>query len=211
MSTYQTDDEQVEAIKKWWRENGRSVIGGIVLGFAVIGGWQFWQGYQRDQSEAASQVFDAMRLAVRNGNLDQAIVDGKRLVGDFGGTSYAAFAGLELARISYERGEKAAARNHLRWVADSAPERPLRELARLRLARLLYDIRDLDALRPLLAETPLPAFAGEFAVLRGDLARAEGDAAAARAAYQDALSAGVADEMLLRMKLVDVGGALPAS
>jgi predicted negative regulator of RcsB-dependent stress response len=211
MSTYQTDEEQVEAIKKWWRENGRSVIGGIVLGFAVIGGWQFWQGYQRSQGEAASQVFDAMRVAVRSGNLDRAIEDGKRLVGDFGGSAYAAFAGLELARISYERGEKAAARNHLRWVADSAPEPPLRELARLRLARLLYDIGDFDALRPLLAEKPLPAFAGEFAVVRGDLARAEGDAAAAQAAYLDALAAGVEDEGLLRMKLVDIGGAVPAS
>ena len=56
MSTYQTDEEQVEAIKRWWKENGKSVIGGIVLRFAVIGGWQGWQGYQRNQGEAASMI-----------------------------------------------------------------------------------------------------------------------------------------------------------
>lgn len=211
MSTYQTDDEQVEAIKKWWRENGKSVIGGVVLGFAAIGGWQFWQIYQRDQGEAASQVFDAMRLAERNGEVEQAMEEGKRLIGEFGGSAYAAFAALELARLSYERGEKAAARNHLRWVADSAPEPELRELASLRLARLLYDTKEFDALRKLLDAGHSPAFAGEFAVLHGDLARAEGDAEAARAAYERALLAGVGDQELLRMKLIEVGGKPPAS
>ena len=28
------------------------MIGGVVLGFAIIGGWQGWQGYQRNQGEA---------------------------------------------------------------------------------------------------------------------------------------------------------------
>jgi len=211
MSTYQTDEEQVEAIKRWWKENGKSVIGGIVLGFAVIGGWQGWQGYQRNQGEAASMIFDTMRQAIRAGQQDQAINDGKRLIGGFGGTAYASFAALELARLSYGRGEKAAARNHLQWVTESAPDVSLKELARLRLGRLLLDMNELDALKKLLNEPVAQAFAGEFAVLRGDLEHARGDADAARLAYQDALLKGVEDEGLLRMKLVDVGGQVPTS
>ncbi len=211
MSTYQTDEEQVEAIKRWWKENGKSVIGGIVLGFAVIGGWQGWQGYQQNQGEAASMIFDTMRQAIRNGQQDQAINDGKRLIGEYSGTAYASFAALELARQSYGRGEKAAARNHLQWVTESAPDVSLKELARLRLGRLLLDMNELDALKKLLAEPVDPAFAGEFAVLRGDLAHTRGDADAARQAYQDALLKGVEDERVLRMKLVDVGGQVPTS
>ena len=211
MSTYQTEEEQVEAIKKWWKENGKSVIGGIVLGFAIIGGWQGWQVRQRNQGEAASVAFDAMRQAVGTGQYDKAIEDGKRLIGDFGNTAYASFAAMELAKLSYEKGEKAAARNHLQWVSESAADPSLRELARLRLGAVLLDMQDTAALQKLLAAEPLPAFAGEFAALRGDLERKLGNEAAARDAYREALEKGVEDPGLLRMKLVDVGGQAPAS
>jgi predicted negative regulator of RcsB-dependent stress response len=211
MSTYQTDDEQVEAIKKWWKENGKSVIGGVVLGFAIIGGWQWWQVYHKGQGEAASLVFDTMRQAVRLNQVDKALEDGRRLLGDYPGSAYAGFAALEMARLSYERGEKDAARGHLQWVIDSAADPSIAELARLRLGRLLLDIQDTAALSELLAKSPLPAFDGEFAALRGDLARAQGDLVAARDAYQQAMLAGVEDQTMLRMKLVDVGGTAPAS
>lgn len=211
MSVYKTDDEQVEAIKKWWKENGKSVIGGIVLGFAIIGGWQGWQGWERNQGESASILFDTLRQSVRNQAFDKAIEDGKRLVGEYGGSAYASFAGLELARLAYEKGEKAAARGHLRWVAESAPDPTLREVARLRLGKLLLDMGETEALEALLEPSPLSAFAGEFAELRGDLARAKGDQTGARAAYRDALASGVEDEPMLRMKLVDVGEGAPAS
>jgi len=210
MSTYQTEEEQVEAIKKWWKENGRSVVGGIVLGFAIIGGWQGWQAYHRNQGESASMLFDAMRQAVGAGAQDPAIENGKRLIGEFGGTAYAGFAGMELARLAYERGEKPAARQHLEWVAENAPDATIAETARLRLGHLMLDMGDYAALDGLLTQSPLPAFAGEFAVLRGDAAVGRGDRTAARTAYEQALQLGVEDETLLRMKLVDVGGQLAA-
>jgi len=211
MSTYQTEEEQVEAIKKWWKENGKSVIGGVVLGFAIIGGWQGWQGYQRNQGEAASAYFDSMRQAVRSGRDEKAIEDGKRLIGDFGGSSYASFAALELARLAYQRSEKAVARDHLQWVSDSAPDPSIRELARLRLGRLLLDMQELDALQSLLGQQASAAFAGEFAALLGDYERARGNEDAAREAYQEALVKGVEDEELLRMKMTDLGGRTAAS
>jgi predicted negative regulator of RcsB-dependent stress response len=211
MSTYQTEDEQVEAIKKWWKENGKSVVGGIVIGFAIIGGWQGWQGYQRNQGEAASANFEAMRMAIQRGATAKAMEDGKRLIGEHGDSAYSSFAALQLAKLAYQRGEKAAARDHLRWVADSAPDPALRELARLRLGRLLLDMEDLAALQALLGEPVSKAFAGEFAVLRGDLANAQGNLDAARTAYLEALATGVEDADLLRMKLVDVGGRAPAT
>lgn len=211
MSTYQTEDEQVEAIKKWWKENGKSVMGGIVLGFAIIGGWQGWKFYERNQGEAASAYFDAMMQAANGGDANVALEHGKRLLGDFGGTAYAGFAGMEMAKLSYQEGQKDAAREHLQWVAGNGSDDVIREVARLRLGRLLLDMGEHDALQTLLNAKPLPAFEGEFAALRGDLANVRGDQAAARTAYQEALEKGVEDETLLRMKLVDVGGQAPLS
>ena len=156
-------------------------------------------------------MFDTLRQAVRSGQTEKAIEEGKRLIGDYGGTAYASFAGMELARLAYQKGEKTAARGHLQWVADSAPDASLQEVARLQLGHLLLDMGERDALRTLLGKAPLTAFEGDFAVLRGDLARAEGDMAGAQAAYQEALAFGVDDEAMLRMKLVDAGGRGPAS
>ena len=31
MDVYKTEEEQVEAIKKWWQENGKSIIAGVVI------------------------------------------------------------------------------------------------------------------------------------------------------------------------------------
>jgi len=206
MSVYQTDEEQVEAIKKWWKDNGKSVIGGVVLGFAGIAGWQGWQSYQGSQGESASAYFDVMQQSMRAGRYDKADEDGRLLIGEFGNTAYATFAALQLAKLAYQRGEKATARSHLAWVSESAPDPVLRELGRLRLGRLLLDMNELEALDTLLQGSFTGALAGEFAALRGDLEQARGNAEGAREAYQKAIIRGVEDEDLLRMKLVDVGG-----
>lgn len=211
MSTYRTDDEQVEAIKNWWRENGKSVVGGIALGLAVIVGWQWWQKHTQVQGETASILFDNMSQAVELGDSAQALADGQQLIADFASTAYASFAALELARIAYQQGEKSAARSHLQWVIDAAPDPAIAELARLRLAHLLLDIDDVVALQGLLAKEPLPGFVADFAELRGDLALAQGDRDTARDAYRDALMAGPTDPAMVRMKLIDVGGEPPAS
>ena len=66
---------------------------------------------------------------------------------------------------------------------------------------------ELDAARALTQGEGEGGFAGRFAELRGDIAVAAGDAAAAAAAYQEALDAGAENVDLLRMKLADTGHA----
>jgi predicted negative regulator of RcsB-dependent stress response len=211
MNAYRTDDEQVEAIKNWWRENGKSIVGGIVLGLGAIVGWQWWQQHTQVQGENASILFDNMTQAVERGDTARALAEGQQLVGEYASTAYASFAALELARLAYEQGEKSAARGHLQWVIDSAPDPAVAELARLRLGQLLLDMEDLAGLQALLQAEPLPEFVADFAELRGDLARARGEGDAARAAYRDAMLAGPSDPAMLRMKLIDAGGEPPAS
>jgi len=211
MSTLQTEDEQVEAIKSWWRENGKAVMGGAALGLALVLGWQGWQKYSRGQSERASVYYEEFLDSSRAGEADTA-QQGERLMQEFPRAVYAQFAALELARLDYTKGDSAGARARLQWVLGHADDRALAQLARLRLARLLLDSGDLEALRPLLAEAGQDdAYAGEFAALRGDLALADGDRDAARAAYREALDKGVADQALVRMKLTETGGSLTAS
>ena len=54
-----TDDERVEDLKKWWKENGASIIVGIALGVMAIFGWRYWNSYRDAQAETASRAYDA--------------------------------------------------------------------------------------------------------------------------------------------------------
>ena len=60
MSSYLNDDEQVEALKNWWKENGKAVILGISLGIGSVIGWQGWDRYKISQNENASVIFSVM-------------------------------------------------------------------------------------------------------------------------------------------------------
>jgi len=210
MSAYQTDEEQVEAIKAWWKENGTSVIVGAVLGFGIIFGWQGWNKYQVSQGEAASARFTVMENAVAKGDETAAIAAAKQVIGEFPDTVYGTFASMQLAKLSYEKGEKTVARQHLEWAMHNAVDESLAELARLRLARLLIDMNEVDAANGVIDGAGDSSLAGEFAILLGDLALLNGDEGAARAAYQDALSKGVNDSDFLRMKMIEVA-EVPAS
>jgi predicted negative regulator of RcsB-dependent stress response len=207
MAEYMNDDDQVEALKRWWKENGKSIIGGVVLGLALVGGWQGWQRYTAGQAERASAYFEQFSQAVAVGDAAGARQQGERLVGEFGDSAYGVLAALELARLAYEGGDAAQARSRLEWAAAHASDPALEQVARLRLARLLLDAGDLEGAERLVSQPVLDAFAGEYAAVRGDIARARGDDAAARLAYREALDRGAGSSQLLRMKLSELGDA----
>jgi predicted negative regulator of RcsB-dependent stress response len=61
---YETEEEQLDAVKRWWKENGQSTIIGLVLGVAVILGWNYWQSHKKAQSEQASAIYSQLIQAI---------------------------------------------------------------------------------------------------------------------------------------------------
>lgn len=208
MAEHLDDEEQLEALKKWWRENGRSVVGGVVIGLALVGGWRGWQYYDQNRAETAGARYDELLVAAESRQPDRAVELAEGLRAEFGDTAYASLAALQAAKLKFEGGDGGAAQVHLAWVRANAPDSALRQIASLRLARILIGEGELDAAQRIIDGAPRDAFAPEFAELRGDLARARGDLPAARAAYEEALAGKPGSGVLLRMKLEDlpVGG-----
>ena len=201
MSTYLSDDEQAEALKKWWKENAVSIIVGAGLGFGIIFGWQGWQMFQTSQGEAASQLYAQIEQATKSGaDFDNTAT---QLKADYAGTAYASYAAMQQAKVAYKAGNPDRARSELEWVMANAPDPVLVDLARLRLAALLVDQQQYDAAKEIIAAAGT-FMKGDFEQLQGDIARAQGDKVAALAAYQAAASSGVTDMRLLSMKIVDV-------
>ena len=201
MSTYLSDDEQAEALKKWWKENAVSIIVGAGLGFGIIFGWQGWQMFQTSQGEAASQLYAQIEQATKSGaDFDNTAT---QLKADYAGTAYASYAAMQQAKVAYKAGNPDRARSELEWVMANAPDPVLVDLARLRLAALLVDQQQYDVAKEIIAAAGT-FMKGDFEQLQGDIARAQGDKVAALAAYQAAASSGVTDMRLLSMKIVDV-------
>ncbi len=201
---YETDEEKVEAIKRWWKENGVSIIAGVAIGLGAILGWRAWTGHQESQAQQASATFEQL-LAMAEAEDAAPLKLAERLRDDFAGTPYAALGSLILARIALERDDVDGAKEALEQVIADPPDPSLTPIAALRLARILIDQQDLDgAIEVISAHEATGPFAGEFAMLRGDIATAKGEVQTAREAYQAALGAGVSQAQLVEIKLANL-------
>jgi len=207
VSVYDSEEEQVEALKKWWSENGRSIIGGIVLGLGAVFGWQAWNQHQDQTSANASLHYEKMGQAIQVGNSESAIKQGERIITDWPDSAYGVLAALDLAKIKLDHGDTAGAQTQYEWVIAQSIDPSMKQLARLRLARVLLGKSDLDGATAVVDKADKDSFTGEFAVVRGDIASARQDYVAARSAYTDALTSEVGNRSLVRMKLNNLAAA----
>lgn len=207
MSHYE-DEAQVEQLRRWWRENWMALAGGLALGLAGIFGWEAWQKVQRVEAEKASHLYEDLRKLPAD-KAAQAKELGQKLVDDYAGTPYAAQGALHLASLAAQAGDWDGARAQLEWVAKNADDAGLKKIARLRLARVLWQQNRLDEALAQLEVKDDDAFAALYQELRGDLQLAKGDRAAARSAYEKALQLGpaVATRDGLQRKIDDLAGA----
>lgn len=205
---YETEEQQVEALKAWWAENGRAVITGVVLGAGLIGGWTFWTGYQEKQAVIASDIYSRTIEALDGGDAAAAASLADELTDDQPGKLYSAYANMAAARAAVEAGNLAEAVRRLEWVSSHAPQEDVQLIARVRLARVQGASGDAAAGLASLPGTYPESFTGLVEEARGDLLMMTGDLQAARDAYKTAqASQYVANREGLTMKLNEL--ALP--
>ncbi|WP_037008533.1 MULTISPECIES: YfgM family protein [Pseudomonas] len=135
-----TEDEQIARLKEWWSRNGMPLVTGGLLALAVVFGWQAWQNHQTNKAQGASVVYQQLvETALGSEKPDTARVAelAAQLKNDFGGTHYAQFGSLFVAKVAVEAGQLDEAAAELRTVLDKPASADLEELARQRLARVL--------------------------------------------------------------------------
>lgn len=187
MEIHRTEEETVEHLKQWLRENGLAIILGVVIGLSGIAGVRYWFSYNQTQAENASQIYDKLATALAAQKYIDVLQQGKELLDNYGGTSYAVLGALSMAKASLATGDEAAARDHLAWALDKADDEALKHIARIRLARLFVDAGDLTAAMKLITDQPHGAFGSIYDELRGDILVAQDNINQAREAYRLAL------------------------
>jgi len=206
-----TEDEQLEKLKAWWKSYGNALIAGVALGLAILFGGRYWQQHQAEKAAEASALFDQMVYTInenKNYSATEIAAVGTRIINEYARTPYAGLAALILARENYDHNEKEKAKKQLAWAIDNAREDGVREVARLRLARIQIADDNVAGAEQLLKEEPIAGFELEFYELKGDMLKKKGDIAGARVAYGKAVAhAASAGKYLdkLQMKIDDLG------
>lgn len=197
---YETDEQQVEALKAWWADNGRAIILGAGLGLAIILGWQGYQRYLTGQAAEASDLYGEVASLTE---LPAQQLSFEQLKEGYSSTPYAGLAGLMVAKAQIDAVDYNAAEATLSWVSEHAAEADVQAIATLRRARVLLQLERLDDAIAALPATAAPGFVSMQANVQGDILLAQGKTSDARAAFQKALDAGapVADRSLLQMKI----------
>jgi predicted negative regulator of RcsB-dependent stress response len=192
---YRTEEEQVEALSKWWDENGRSIIAAIIIALSVGFGWQGWKDYGQGQREEASDIYQAMLQKMASEQSAEkpakAITLAEQLKTDYSRSTYAQFAALHLARLAVDRQDLNEAQAQLRWVLGKADKgSDTAQVAQLRLARVLASAGDAEQALAILGQGGVGTYRASYAVARGDILLALGREDEARMAYSAAQAAG---------------------
>ncbi len=211
---YLTDDEQWEAVKRWIAENGLWIVGGAVLGAALLFGWHGYQNHGNDLAFKAAAQFGEMTTALESDDRTKSRRIAEGLIRDFPRSPYADQAQLTLARLFVDDGQLPSAIAPLTQVMTNSKDAELRHIARLRLARVLIDQgKPDDAIKTLSEDSP-GAFAAGYHEVRGDAFYAKKDPKSAESEYKAALigsETSSVDSALLELKIADLGAPVTAA
>lgn len=202
-----TDEEQVEQLKTWLKQNGLSIVLGIVIGVGGLSGYRYWIHLQETAAEEASAHYSQMLTALSAKEYAEVQTRARLLIDEYAKTEYALLARLALAKSHVERDEFDPAQEFLQQVVDAGAQQPLGYLARTRLAALQLQTDRLDSALATLAIDFPEEFAARAAELRGDIYARQGRVGDAIEAYRAAQQAspGPADLEFLQRKMDDLG------
>ena len=211
----ETDEEQIEAIKTWWTENGKALLFSLVLVLGSVSFYRVWQGQVVEDAEKASALYESMTLVMVGEEIKTLSAEtiestrsiGNRLKIDHPDTIYAFLGALHMAKLGVETGDLESAETELRWMLENDADAALQLIVRMRLASIIAAQGRLeDALLLVSEEQNLTGHASSWYELRGDIFYQLNDIDKARESYQkaiDSTSEEPRDRMLLA-KLQDI-------
>lgn len=187
MERYETEEQQVEAIKAFWKANGTAIIMGAVLGLGGLWGWRY---YNDSQIETKAQASLAYNQIIENLASGEASPDGEiqAFISEHNGTGYASLAALIAAQQFVTADDLDAAQASLQDAIDLAKSDAIADLAKLRLARVQAAKEQFSEALATLASVVNTSFADQVEEIKGDIYVAQKDFDSAKVAYANVLS-----------------------
>lgn len=196
MSSYLTEEEQIEAFKRWWAKYGTYTVAGVVLFLVGYWGINFYEDNKDKKSQRASTVYEQfvdLMGASEESPLDEEqkvkasdIVS--QLSAEYPGFAYVDLANLQLAKLAVEDKKLEKALEYLDKVSSQTKIVSLKQLTDLRKAKVLFAQDKYEEALALLTIEADSKFEPAYYELKGDIYFAQGKMGEAETAYNKALS-----------------------
>lgn len=202
------EQEQLDTLKAWWKDNGTWMLGVVLVVVVVMGGWRGWQYYQNKQAAEAATLYQQFVEQLASNDAKRVNDAAAAVMDKYASTPYAPRAALIAAQVNELGKDPLRAKSQLQWVIEHSSEEGLKSVASLRMASMLLDEKDYAGALKLLDAKHAASFDALYADMKGNVLAAQGRAAEARAAYQvsyDKLDAKSAYRNLVQMKMDALG------
>ena len=180
------EQEQLDQIKHFWKKYGNLISWVLIVVLGAFASWNGYQYWQRNQAAKAAVLFDEVERSVASADLTRVQRSLADMKDKFPGTLFAHQASLIAAKFLISNGKNVESQSALKWVAGAAPDPAYRDIARLRLASLLFDGGSPDDALAQLVQPMGPSLSGLASDLKGDILTVKNQKSEAVLAYQNA-------------------------
>ena len=195
------EEQEINQLKEWWKENGKTIIVAFILGVGGMFGWRYWQAHQAEQIAQASAQYDALIYSAeqdeqaKKANIEQFVQANSK-------TAYAVFTLLDEAKKATEKQDFAAAEANLNQALTQSQDEVLTSIVALRLSAVQFQLGQLDNALTTLNQVKGESFNARKALLTGDIQVAKGDKVAAKNSFDQAQQSGSQlEQQMAKMKL----------
>ena len=218
MTLNAAEEESIEAIKKWWDENGKQLIAAVIVVFGGYGGWSLWQNTELVASQMASDLYEEILeisvVEAGDSTTEQERSDIVRIANELmefhSESVYAQYGALFASQQHVINNNLDAAEAALDWILENpqstmfgSEDQGLILPVTLRLARIVLSKGVAERALGIVNNVIPGSFEAGYAELRGDIYSALGRYVDARDSYVAAQQAGSVSEVL-QLKLSEL-------
>ncbi|ADO47503.1 YfgM family protein [[Enterobacter] lignolyticus] len=201
MEIYSNENDQVDAIKRFFSENGIALAVGVILGVGALVGWRYWTSHQENNARDASLAYEQSVSSLSSGKPDALSAAEKFAAAEK--NTYGAFASLELAQQFVDKNQLENAEKQLQQGLAAASDDNLKSVINMRLARVQLQMKQPDAALKTLEGIKGEGWTAIVADLRGEILLSKGDKQGARAAWEAGVKSDASPALseMMRMKM----------
>ena len=201
MEVYSNENEQVDALRQFFANNGKFLAVGVIIGIAALGGWRFWSSHQEGTDKAASAEYQQLTSAMQADKPDS--LEAVATFASENNNTYGALASLDLAKQYVETNQLDKAITLLQSGLEDTKDANLQAVINLRLARIQLQQSQADAALSTLNNVKGDGWTAIVADIRGEALLSKGDKQGARDAWSKGAEsqASPALKQMLQMKM----------
>jgi len=201
VEVYSNENEQTDALRNFFANNGKALAIGVVIGIAALGGWRYWSSHQDDTAKTVSAQYQQLTSAMQAGK-PEALEAVDRFASENSNT-YGALAAMDLAKQYVDAGQLDKAATLLQNGLKDTKDANLQAVINLRLARIQLQQNQADAALKTLDGVKGDGWTAIVADIRGEALLTKGDKQGARDAWSKGVEsdASPALKQMMQMKM----------